>query len=778
MVDLRPSDHTRLEVAFAAMPDDVNPVWTDLTSRLDLKRGWSRTYGAGDEFATVQPSTATVAVDNRDGALTAGSVSSAFYPNVRPQRKFRLSYRDPSVDGNLLSAENASFEGGTVGGWAGSGGAAVANDTAHADVGTKALRITWPTGGVPWAQLLFTGLVVGRTYTFQSRVWSATGVPDVRVGIFGIANGTATSTKNAFATVSVTFVATNSQHLVLVSCATATTAGQQTWVDANLVDEGSSVRTFTTSAPPITYLFTGHVEEWPTEWPGGQLYSQATITATDRLARIGAKRAMRSVIEEAVLADSPKAYYPLGEPEGSVLGGDIAGQMAGSLSIAAAGAGGGTLLFGTATGPPTDGLPAPQFAPVSLTNGKYLTSSIPPVGIGFPAGVAAAFLTSSATAQVVAQVREEFGSTMGLSIETGTGKLVGSMYVPWFGTQFTITSAASVADGNTHYGEVLINGATATMWLDGALVGTAALSGYPTFKYLDVGGTRTGALFTGTISHVAVFASATSQTLAKHQVRNTAATTGFAGERSDQRIARYAAWAGVPSADMNLDVGSSTSIAFTETTGQSILQAMQDVAQTEGGRLFVNGAGVLTFHARSRRYANPAAVASVSARMLSGSEKFTLSTQGLVNDLTGSRPDGPQIRAFDAASIAEFGVFNSSLTLLATADSEVADAINWRVSTNAQPEVRLPQGTFDLYTDATTGAALRAVELGDRVSITNLPSQAPSSTMDFVVEGYTENVSVSGWTRTANLSNYSDVQGFTLDDNVYGLLDSDNRLVY
>lgn len=759
------------------MPDDPTPAWVDLTSRLDLSAGISRTYGAADEYASVQPSTCSVTVDNRDGALTPGNPSSPFYPNVRPQRKLRLSYRGPSASGNLLSAEDASFEGGTVGAWTTIGGASVANDATHVDVGTKAMRITWPTGGTPWAQLVFPGLVVGRTYTVSARVWSATGVPNVRVGIFGIANGTATAVKDAFDTISLTFTATLNQHVALISCATATTAGQQTWVDSVMVDEGSAVGAFTTAAPPITYLFTGHVEEWPTGWPGGQLYSQTSITATDRLARIGLHRVMRSVIEEALLADLPLAYYPLGEPEGAALAGDVSGSSS-PLAMAQVGAGG-SITFGTATGPPTDALPAPTFTPVSVTNGLYLTGDIPAVGIGFPFTIGAAFLTSTVATQTVAQVRDAYGSVTSIGIDA-TGKLTATMFVPWFGTQFTITSAGSFANGLTHHAELsvsVVGGvSTASLWADGALIGDATWSGYPVFTQLDIGGGPSGALFTGVVSHVAIYPSAL--TLAKHQVHNVAVTTGFEGERSDQRIARYASWAGIPSAEQVLDVGSSTSIAFTDTTGLSILQAMQDVALTEGGRLFVNGAGVLVFHARSRRYSNQLPAATVDAKLLSGAEQMNLSTQGLVNDITGQRPNGPQIRAFDPVSQAEFGVFNTSLSLLVTSDGEVADAVNWRVSTSAQPDVRMPQGTFDLYTDPTGGAALRAVEIGDRVSITGLPSQAPSSAMDFVVEGYGEAISLTGWTRTANLTNYSDVLGLILDDDVYGLLDADNRLVY
>lgn len=785
MVDLHPSDHVRFEVAFTTMPDDPAPAWVDLTSRLDLSAGVSRTYGAGDEFAVVQPSTCSVSVDNKDGALTAGNVSSAFYPDVRVQRRMRLSYRDPSANsGNRLSAEDASFEGGTVGSWVGVGSPVLTNSAAHPKVGTKGLLVSFATAGFSSARLSLSGLTIGRTYAVSAWVWVPTGSPNVTLLIDAGPIGSIASTKNALVQLSGSFVATASLHFLHLSAVGGSTSGQTMYVDAVQVDEGSSiVGAFTTAAPPVTFLFSGHVEEWPTEWPGGQLYSQATITATDRLARIGLRRQMRSVIEEAVLQDSPLAYYALGEPEGSTLAGDSSGVVgASTLSVAQYGSGG-TVEFGTATGPPTDGLPAPTFTPSGL-NGKYLTGTFGGVGgYGFSfVSLRANFLTSTAARATVARIFDAYGTYLQLEV-TAAGKLRASSYQSFVAAdEFSLTSAATVSNGNSHDAVVTLSlsGGTVTvnLFLDGANVGSTTYSTAALTRYdrLNVGGHAGGNVLTGTASHVAVFSSAL--TLAQVGVQFTATSTGFEGERSDQRIARYATWAGIPATETALDVGSSTSVAFTDTTGLSILQAMQDVAQTEGGRLFVNGAGVLVFHARSRRYSNQAAVASISAEMLSGSEKFSLSTQGLVNDVTGARPTGPQVRAFNDESIDEFGVFNQSLTLLVTSDSEVADAVNWRVSTGAEPKVRLPQGTFDLYTDAPTASAVRPVELGDRISITGLPSQAPASSMDFVVEGYTEQINVSGWTRTANLSNYSDTLGLVLDDSVYGLLDGDNRLVY
>jgi hypothetical protein len=635
--DPRPSDRIGVEVAFATQPDDPSPVWVDLTSRLDLTAPLTITRGRADEFTVVQPSSATLTLDNSDGALTAGNSASPHYPNVRPYRKIRIFYTDPN-----------------------------------------------------------------------------TGVR--------------------------------------------------------------------------TYRFTGYVEEWPVEWPNGGAYSQATITATDRLARIGAKRPMRSVIEEAILADSPWVYYPMGEPEGATEAGEAAGVSgAMPLTVGQAGAGG-TLTFGTATGPPTDALPAPTFTPVSVANGRFLSGDLPDLGINgvlggiFSITLRGSFLTSAAAAQTIVRAVDAYGSYLDVGVDA-SGRISATQVGAFSGgaADFAATSASSFADGATHDVEVTVSqsGGTVTVKVfgDSIQVASATYSAalLPAYTKLQVGGTPSGRCFNGVICHVGAYLSALSA--AQVLEHYTATSTGFEGERTDQRIRRYAHWAGFADADMALDVGSSASVCFTDTTGQSFLQAMQDVAQTENGMLFIDGQGRLVFYARSRGYSNPAPKATVDANLLGAGAKFVESTQGIVNDLSGARPTGPAIRARDTSSSDEYGIHNpGDLTLLVTSDTEVADAVNWRVYTNSTPLVRIPQTDLDAYTD-TSGyqAQLRSLELGDRLTITGLPSTAPASTVDLVVEGYSETIGLGVWTISANTSNYSEVRAWVWDQSRW---DDGSRWIY
>ena len=57
--------------------------WTDITNRVDQGQGVTITRGASDELSETQPGTATMTLDNLDGALTPGNPNSPYYPYVR-----------------------------------------------------------------------------------------------------------------------------------------------------------------------------------------------------------------------------------------------------------------------------------------------------------------------------------------------------------------------------------------------------------------------------------------------------------------------------------------------------------------------------------------------------------------------------------------------------------------------------------------------------------------------------------------------------------------------
>lgn len=530
------------------------------------------------------------------------------------------------------------------------------------------------------------------------------------------------------------------------------------------------------SGGATAYRFTGYVEEWPTNWPtGSDTYSTSQVTAVDRFKRLGALAPLRSVLEQEILADTPTAYYTLGEPEESTTAGDTSRGGSGALATTQVGSGG-TLTFGVGTGPATDALTAPVLTPTNVTNGKYLAGSVTVVGGATNLTITAFMLTSSAVVQTVCRLVTTSGGWVELRT-TAAGKLEATDSAG----SFTLTSSASVNTGATYQVGLSLSQAagvvTVTLLANGVSVGstTYAAAQLPSYTLIRIGGHSAGAAFTGTISHVAIYGSAVSA--ARQLIHTTAGSTGFAGERSDQRIARLAGYAGITTAQQSLETGSSTSIAFVNTTGLAPLAAMQDVAATEGGVLFMSGAGLLTFHARSHRY-NTVSTFIVTAGDVDTSAQFITNDALLINDATVARAGGITFRAVNAGSVTDYGTSAVNLTLLTTSDLEVMDAANWKANQSALINPRLPNLGMDLMTSPLLTATALLLTNGSRVTLSGLPAQAPAASVDLFVEGWTETISTGSWVLALNTSPAPSSSVWQLDSATYSQLDTSTRLAY
>lgn len=547
------------------------------------------------------------------------------------------------------------------------------------------------------------------------------------------------------------------------------------------VKKGRRIRVTATHAGVAYRRFTGYVDEWPVTWADASAtVADAAISASSRQARLGHGTELRSIVEEEYVLDTPQAYYTMGEPELSVAAGNGSVMQQPSMTFAGTGA---NPVFGVATGPGTDGLTA-----VSFTGGKSLD-------VSFPTSVVAAtdttftfemfFLTSSASFQNLGRLYTATGDTVLLTI-TAAGKLGtngGNNAGPIF---FDLTSAATVSDGATHHALVRCTISagilTTTLFLDGVSVASTTYSPIVAFSGMDhmtagglgaVGGTT----LTGVISHVAVTSGTTEMTAARVLTHANSGLTGFSGERSDQRIARLATYALVPAAEVATETGLSTSITNQLTNGLTALSLMSDVTSTEGGVLFDARDGTLTFQARSHRYNTTSAMTLTTE--LQASLEPRLDDQGLVNDMTASREGGVTSRSVDAASIADYGLYRETITLLTTSDNEVVDAANWKVGIGSTPQVRIPVAEANVaQASSAQTTALLTREIGDRITLANLPSQAPASSMSFFIEGYTETITPEIYRLTFNLSPASLAGVWQLDSSTYSLLDATSRLGY
>jgi hypothetical protein len=539
-------------------------------------------------------------------------------------------------------------------------------------------------------------------------------------------------------------------------------------------------------------LFTGYVDEWPVEWPGGsESHSTVTVTASSRMARLGRSTEFKSIVEEEYGYDSPTLHFPLGEPANSTTAGNIAPGRSDVLTVTQLGTGG-TLAFGAGTGPGTDDLTAPVFTPASAGNGLYLTSTLVD-----PAATSSATVldvefwinTSDSSSQLVNLTRPGLNASDYFIVEASGGQVFATAALNG-GTPTQAIAPTTVTDGATHHvsARLTFSGGvlTASVMVDGGTRVTAgvtvAAASIPPFTVLNVGSRGPGftSLLTGTVAHLALYAGASAIADARFTEHYTAGATGFTSDASGARIERYARLAGIPTAEVSTETGLSTSIGHKDTTGESPVSAMEAVAETEDGVVFDAGDGTLTFHARDHRYtATSAFTLDCEAGDVETGYLPRLDDQHLTNDMTASRPEGVKIRSTNEDSIEEYGYYRATKEILTTSDNEVQSRADWQVNRFGTPRVTVPDVAVELTAcDPSLAATILAAEIGTRFTVDNLPAQAPAASADYFVEAISDDIGVNSWRRSFTTSPAEYANVWILDSATLSQLDSTTVLAY
>jgi hypothetical protein len=220
---------------------------------------------------------------------------------------------------------------------------------------------------------------------------------------------------------------------------------------------------------------------------------------------------------DVVLADSPLAYYPLGEASGTTLVDASGNGRNGTIDAGVA--------LGAATAVPAD--PAGHAWSLDAAEGGEVAAAswmAPATALTAEAWV---YLTAYDPQGTVVMCRSEVGASNSKAAKawslqiTATGGLTGRVYNE-AGTTVSPTSAAGVVPLNTLCHVAFVqNGTNALYYVNGVQVATAALTGVPVAfasntKPLNIGkttGTGFGTYsYTGRIQHAAFYGSALSPT--------------------------------------------------------------------------------------------------------------------------------------------------------------------------------------------------------------------------------------------------------------------------
>jgi hypothetical protein len=232
------------------------------------------------------------------------------------------------------------------------------------------------------------------------------------------------------------------------------------------------------------------------------------------------------------------------------------------------------------------------------------------------------------------------------------------------------------------------------------------------------------------------------------------------------RIARYGSFTG----EVATDAGLSALLSPSWSEGATALEEVQLAAGDGSGYAFMDGDGRLTFHNRARRQSAPVryVLSDTTGTPFEPGLEFDMDGDQVVNEVAYKRPDGVESTLRDNTSISTYGRKSRSIELRVTQDSAVVDAAYSMVSIYANPIVRCDQVVLKPTATPALFPIVLGIEIGDRITLADLPDTAPASSSEYYVEAIDIQVDADGttpvWVATLSLSPASATDVFVLED--------------
>lgn len=526
----------------------------------------------------------------------------------------------------------------------------------------------------------------------------------------------------------------------------------------------------------------GFIERWPVGYAKGGAYPTTSATFTDAAA-ILAGQTLKSVADYEVLADSPLYLYKLDESSSSTTAGDSVSPGTNPLAVVKNGPGGaGSVAFGGTTalvegstgatfGGTSSGVSST--APVSVlsissggsgpvvsgsafTLEAWVQTSTPPVS--GTVGIVNRLATDPANANVIAplemSLRVRPDGTAQFSITGGTQAL-------------SPTSSASVCDGKLHHLVAVLSGGgyTATLFVDGAQVATATLGSGAAFNPTTLQTNQIGGLisqistggdqFLGTIARVAAYN--TSLSAARILAHYNAGANGFSGEDGGARITRLLGYAKWPTSLSDIGTGASA-MGPAVVAGTSVLEAIEDVADSELGNLWISAAGKVTFRSRVVRQTTTSSSVVFGELESSGeypyldSVAFDYDPTYVITSQKVTRVGGASTTATASSPALPYPKSGTDREVNITSDVEAVDQATWLVAQLGKARVRVASLTIEPSSNTNLWPVALGTEINTRVTVNRRAPGLPTLSVDCWVEAISHHVTPTSWQTTYLLS--------------------------
>ena len=253
-------------------------------------------------------------------------------------------------------------------------------------------------------------------------------------------------------------------------------------------------------------------------------------------------------------------------------------------------------------------------------------------------------------------------------------------------------------------------------------------------------------------------------------------TGATAGNLSGTRVNQILDQIGWPSSMRDVDAGLTTMQADPG-TNRTALQALNTVALSEYGSLYVDATGSFVFQDRSVTAGSIGGTPTVFADNGTGIVYFDASW--ILNDVlvfnkaTITRTGGSAQVALNQASIDKYFLHSYFLdNLLMQTDAVALDYAKAYVASRAETSIRVDAIVLDLYTPNYNTGIIAALDLDFFDPIKVITTQPGGSTLEKTLQifGVRMNISPNSW-KTTFTTLEPVIDAFILNDTIYGTLD-------
>jgi len=555
---------------------------------------------------------------------------------------------------------------------------------------------------------------------------------------------------------------------------TAQSAGATSWT-------GADGRTWTTSGAARLedrdWRFWGEVSSWPTKWDRSGQDVHTPIEAAGITRRLGrGDEPLMSTLRRGTLGQSTLvAYWPCEDGESSA---SIASALGGPPMVIE--------------------IEQPDYASFD----RFAASApLPTLGNSQWYGAVPAYDTSNGQHQVrhllyveggvnterISTVYCSGGTIQRLALHYSTGGAMRIHLVGWGETviadnlvaydiderllRVSLEMTQAGADVNVRVAVLQVGAATGVQY-------SYTAAGQYVGRISGVGVNAGGGLSAGTASvgHIAVYRQTTSSYDLAEQL------DAYEGETAGDRMTRLCAERGVPF-QLRGDAAETQKVGPQRV--DTFLNLIADCAEVDMGILYEPRDRLgLVYRTRADLYGQEAALelAYGADRELDALEPVD-DDPATRNSVTVTREGGSSATAvLETGPLSVqpppngVGRYEDSVTLPLLSDDQLADQAGWRLHLGTTDEARYPTIPLNLrssvYTTPAKVAAARALDLGDRLIVTDPPPQLPPDAIDQLVLGLAETITGDIHTAQANAAPYSPYQVALLDDAVLGRLDT------